>query len=68
MEKVHSMVLDQCRRGHGYPAVLTEAHEQAVLSVSDREQFWRLIEMLLEKNDLPANTSAKSRSKRTGWI
>ena len=68
MEKVHSMVLDQCRRGHGYPAVLTEAHEQAVLSGSDREQFWRLIEMLLEKNDLPANTSAKSRSKRTGWI
>ncbi|MFC1978819.1 DNA double-strand break repair nuclease NurA [Chloroflexota bacterium] len=68
IEKVHTMVLDQCGRGHGYPAVLTEAHEQAVLTGAVREQFWRLIEMYLEKNDLPANTSAKSRSKRTRWI
>ena len=68
LTKVHTMVLDQCKRGHGYPAVLTEAHEQAVLTGADREQFRRLVEMLLEKNDLPANTSAKSRSKRTRWI
>jgi len=68
LEKVHTMVLDQCGRGHGYPAVLAEAHEQAVLTGVDREQFWRLVEMYLTKNDLPSNTSAKSRSKRTRWI
>jgi hypothetical protein len=68
LEQVHTMVLDQCGRGHGYPAVLTEAHEQAVLTGADREQFWRLVEIYLTKNDLSANTSAKSFSKRTGWI
>jgi len=68
LEKIHTMVLDQCNRGHGYPAVLAEAHEQAVLTGSVREQFWRLVEMLLVKNDLLASTSAKSRSKRTRWI
>jgi len=68
LEQVHTMVLDQCGRGHGYPAVLTEAHEQAVLTGADREQFWRLVEMYLTKNDLPSNTSAKNFSKRTGWI
>jgi len=68
LEKVHTMVLDQCGRGHGYPAVLTEAHEQAVLTGADREQFWRLVEIYLQKNDLPANTSAKSFSKRARWI
>ncbi|MFC1998218.1 DNA double-strand break repair nuclease NurA [Chloroflexota bacterium] len=68
LDRVHTMVLDQCRRGHGYPAVLMEAHEQAVLNGADREQFWRLVEMYLTKNDLPSNTSAKSLSKRTRWI
>jgi len=68
LEQVHTMVLDQCGRGHGYPAVLTEAHEQAVLTGADREQFWRLVEMYLTKNDLPSNTSAKNFSKRTRWI
>ncbi|MBT3363549.1 MAG: DNA double-strand break repair nuclease NurA [Chloroflexi bacterium] len=68
LEAVHTMVLDQCRRGHGYPVVLMEAHEQAVLTGADREQFWRLVETMLEQNDLPASTSAKSLSKRTRWI
>jgi hypothetical protein len=68
LSQAHTMVLDQCKRGHGYPAVLTEAHEQAVLTGADREQFWRLVEMLLVKNDLPSSTSAKSFSKRTRWI
>jgi len=64
----HSLVLDQCRRGQGYPVALSEAHEQAVVTMADRENFWELVEMSLVDEHLPTLTSAKSRSKRTRWV
>jgi hypothetical protein len=64
----HSLVLDQCRRGHGYPVVLSEAHEQAVVTGADRENFWELVESSMVAERLPSPGSAKSLSKRTRWI
>ena len=64
----HALVLDQCRRGHGYPVALTEAHEKAVVTAADREQFWQLVESLLVEEKMPTPTSAKSFSKRTRWV
>jgi len=64
----HSLVLDQCRRGHGYPVALSEAHEKAVVTGADREYFWQLVESSLVDEHLPSLSSAKSRSKRTRWI
>lgn len=64
----HSLVLDQCRRGQGYPVALSEAHEQAVVTGADRENFWQLVESLLVEERLPALSSAKSQSKRTRWV
>jgi hypothetical protein len=64
----HGLVLDQCRRGQGYPVALSEAHEQAVVTGADRETFWRLVESLLIGEHLPTPTSAKSFSKRTRWV
>jgi len=64
----HGLVLDQCRRGHGYPVALTEAHEKAVVTTTDREQFWQLVESLLVEEKMPTPTSAKSQSKRTRWV
>jgi hypothetical protein len=64
----HSLVLDQCRRGHGYPVVLSEAHEQAVVTGADRENFWELVESSLVEEHLPGTGSAKSLSKRTRWV
>jgi len=43
----HTLVLDQCRRGQGYPVALSEAHEQAVVTGADREYFWQLVESSL---------------------
>ena len=63
-----SLVLDQCRRGQGYPVALSEAHERAVVTGADREEFWGLVEQYLEDEKLPAFTSTKSRSKRTRWL
>jgi hypothetical protein len=64
----HGLVLDQCRRGHGYPVALTEAHEKAVVTGADREQFWQLVESLMLEEHMPTPTSAKSQSKRTRWV
>ena len=65
---VHTLVLDQCRRGQGYPVALSEAHEKAVVTGADREEFWQLVESFLVKERLPSLSSAKSRSKRTRWV
>ncbi|MFC1982825.1 DNA double-strand break repair nuclease NurA [Chloroflexota bacterium] len=64
----HAMVLDQCQRGQGYPAALSEAHEQAVVTGADRENFWQLVESSLVEEQMPTPTSAKSFSKRTRWV
>jgi hypothetical protein len=64
----HSLVLDQCQRGQGYPVALSEAHEQAVVTTTDRENFWQLVEANLVEEHLPTPTSGKSRSKRTRWV
>ena len=64
----HTLILDQCRRGYGYPVALSEAHEQAVVTGADREEFWQLVEQSLVEEKLPASGSAKSFSKRTRWV
>jgi len=65
---VHALVLDQCQRGQGYPVALSEAHEKAVVTGADRENFWQLVESSLVEEHLPSLTSAKSQSKRTRWV
>ena len=68
LDLTHALVLDQCRRGQGYPVALSEAHEKAVVTGADREEFWGLVEEALVEEKLPDYTSTKSRSKRTRWI
>jgi len=68
IDLTHALTLDQCRRGQGYPVALSEAHEQAVVTGLDREEFWGLVEESLVEQKLPNFTSIKSRSKRTRWI
>ena len=64
----HSMLAKQCELGLGYPVVISEAHEQAVISGRDREEFRKLTLMLMEKNGLPTPESAKTVSKRLPWV
>lgn len=65
---VHSVTLDQCRLGEGYPLALAEAHEQAVLSGGDREEFWRMVDIEIGGEGLGAVRSAKAFSKQTRWV
>jgi GNAT superfamily N-acetyltransferase len=68
VDLTHALVLDQCRRGQGYPVALSEAHEQAVIGAADRERFWALVEDSLADARIVTSSSGKSRSKRTRWL
>ena len=68
LDLVHSVLLEQCRLGMGYPVALSEAHEQAVLTTGDREAFWALVEREMAGQGLEAGTSAKQLSKRRRWL
>ena len=68
VDMLHTLILDQCRRGRGYPVALSESHEQAVVTGADREQFRHLVELVLAEHRLPTPTSDKNMSKRTRWI
>ena len=65
---LHAAVYDQCRRGHGYPVALAEAHEQAVLTGADRRLFWEIMDAEMSQAHAPVTTSAKHRSKQTRWL
>ncbi len=64
----HSMVLDQCRRGQGYPVAISEAHEQAVISGADRRLFREMVAQVLDRQGVTTFTSEKERAKRTPWL
>ena len=64
LDLTHTLVLDQCRRGCGYPVALMEAHEQAVVNGADRRFFAQHLERALYEQGLPTGTSEKARSKR----
>ncbi|PKB82582.1 MAG: nuclease, partial [SAR202 cluster bacterium Io17-Chloro-G9] len=64
----HTLILDQCQRGQGYPVAISEAHEQAVVDGRDRQLFKDLLAQTLESQGLSSYTSEKERSKRTPWL
>ena len=63
VDLVHAVLIDQCRRGDGYPTVLVEAHEQAVVTARDRRAFADLLESALTGQGVPTRTSEKGMSK-----
>ena len=61
---LHSTIVDQCARCNGYPRALQEAHEQAVISGGDRQQFSMLLENEARHHRLRTGANNKSMSKR----
>jgi hypothetical protein len=61
---VHAAVVDQCRRGFGYPPALMEAHEQAVITMGERAVVEQMVEEALAAQGMVYVRSAKDRSKR----
>lgn len=68
LELTHTILVDQSRKGHGYPVAISEAHEQAVVTTGDREEFRIMVESALQRRHLPIYTSQKDQSKRLKWL
>jgi hypothetical protein len=64
MDRIHSVVLDECRKGKGYPIALSEAHEHAVIRGPERDAFARLMERRLRRSGRPVTGSRKQRAKQ----
>lgn len=64
VDAVARMLIDQSRKGFGYPIALAEAHEQAVVKGADRDFFYHCIEKLGIARKQRLTTSLKSRKKR----
>ena len=63
IDLLHAAVLDQCRRGGGYPAALIEADRQAVITAQDRRAFELLLQRVVEEEGEVMEPSGKSASK-----
>jgi hypothetical protein len=64
VDRVHATLLRECEKGDGYPLVLSEAHERAVIRGSEREAFFRLMERRLQRAGLSPTDSRKRRTKQ----
>ena len=64
----HSLIMEQCRKGQGYPVAISESHEQAVITGTDRQLFKQMLTETLEQQGLATYTSEKERSKRSPWL
>jgi NurA domain-containing protein len=60
--------LRQAKLGGGYPVVLAESHEHAVVRGPDRETFYTLVEESLRRKQLDPHSSAKQMRKRTAIL
>ena len=61
---IASIIIDQCSKGRGYPVVLAEAHEQAVVKGPDREFFYQLLHKFGFEQKQRFNLSQKVIKKR----
>ena len=58
------IVRAECVVGNGYPYAVETADAVAVITMQDRERFYRLLQEFAEKEGLPLRFSRKSVSKQ----
>jgi hypothetical protein len=68
LDLVHATIYDQCLRGRGYPSVLQEAHEQAVIGADERRVVEKLVEEALARLGIVMLRSGKDASKRGRFV
>lgn len=56
-EQLMRVIIDQCAKGYGYPVVLSEAHEQAVVTTADREFFYSILYRTANSKQYSVNSS-----------
>ena len=64
VDLVHALVVSECAKGNGYPMILSEAHERAVVRSAEREAFYFVLEREMAKSGIQVAYSRKALSKR----
>ncbi len=64
LECLQGVLLQQIRLGMGYPAVLSQAHEYAVITGKEREQIYKLLQKQMIQNGVEIKLSQKQLRKR----
>jgi NurA domain len=68
MDLVHAVLVDQCLKGFGYPAVLARADDRAVISLGDRGVLDTLVQQELARQGVVARPSAKLSRKQVRTV
>ena len=63
VDLVHAVVCSETEKGAGYPMILSEAHEHAVVRGDERSVFYQMIERELIKEGVAVEGSLKKASK-----
>lgn len=58
------VIVDQACKGYGYPVVLAEAHQQAVVKTPDRNFFYQVINQITTNRVTNNNISRKLKQKK----
>jgi hypothetical protein len=64
LERTLDIVRAECVVGNGYPYAVETADAVAVITIQDRERFYRVFQEFAEKEGLPMRFSRKAVSKR----
>jgi hypothetical protein len=65
---LHRVLVDQCAKGFGYPAVLARADDRAVISLGDRGVLEALVQQELARRGVVARASAKLSRKQVRTV
>jgi hypothetical protein len=68
VNSIAATIFDQCIKGHGYPIVLAEAHEQAVVKGQDRDFFFHLLSKKAFDYNYRCGMSTKAIRKRSATV
>lgn len=68
LQIIETIILDQAVKGYGYPVVLSEAHEQAVIKSADRQLFYDMLYSITKTHNKDYVFSQKSLKKRRSNI
>ena len=68
LDLLHGVLVDQCAKGFGYPAVLARADDRAVISLGDRGVLDTLVQQELARRGVVARPSAKLSRKQVRTV
>ncbi len=68
LDLIHATVLSECEKGRGYPVILSEAHEHAIVRGPERFMFYEMIEREMQREGSRMVVSGKATAKASAGM